>query len=262
MTAEVALALMLTISAALLVKSLAGLRATNPGFTVEHVTTMKLSLPEARYGTGAGLARLQEDLEPRLAAIPGVRSAAMALSLPLELGPDLPFTIEGQYVAGTERGVGEAQYRAVGAAFFDALSIPVRQGRRFDARDRRGSVPVAMINETAARRWWSGKHPIGQHIHIGQPVVPDLADPNPREIVGVVADVREQGLGQEAPPIVYVPLGQQNDALTALAARLIPMNIVIRSHPHGDDVVGPAERAVWQSIPSSRSRTCARWTRS
>jgi predicted permease len=245
---EVALALILTVGAALLVKSFAGLRRTDPGFAVEHVTTMKLSLPEAKYGTGAPLARFQEDVEARVGAIPGVRSAALALSLPLEPGPDLPFTIEGQYVAGSDKGVGDAFYRSVGPSYFDALRIPVREGRRFEARDRRGGIPVAMVNEAAARKFWPQRSAIGQRIVLGQPFVPDLADSQPREIVGIVADVREEDLGREPPPILYIPLAQQNDAITALGIRLIPMSLVVRTDAR-TGLLGLVRRAVWAVDP-------------
>ncbi len=246
---EVALALMLTIAAALLVKSLAGLRHTDPGFGVENVLTVKLSLPEARYGRGDVFARFGEAVEQRIGALPAVRSAAFALSLPLELGPELPFTIEGQYGAGTERGVGNAQYRSVGPSYFEALRIPLRQGRRFDARDRRDAVPVALVNETAARRYWPGARAIGQRITVGRPYVPELADAFPREIVGVVADVREEGLGKEAPPILYVPAAQQNDALTALCVRLLPASLVVRADGGTAALLASVQQAIWSVDP-------------
>ena len=105
---EVALALMLTIGAFLLVKSLAGLSRRDPGFTVEQVMTAKLSLPEAKYGRGEALAQFQEQVEERLRALPGVHAAAIAHALPMQLGSDLPFTIEGKYVKGANTGVGDA----------------------------------------------------------------------------------------------------------------------------------------------------------
>ena len=92
---EVALALMLVTSAFLLVKSLAGLANTNPGFVADRVLTMKVALPEARYGTRSAMAQFQEQVEARLRAVPGVRAAAVALLLPLQLDTDMCFTIEG-----------------------------------------------------------------------------------------------------------------------------------------------------------------------
>jgi putative ABC transport system permease protein len=241
---EVALALVLTIGAFLLVKSLAGLQATSPGFVVENVLTMKLALPEARYGNSKALAQFQEQVEERLASVPGVRRAAIAHILPLELGSDLPFTIEGKYVPGSQTGVGEAEFRPVGRTYFDALEIPLRRGRLFDARDRWGTLPVAIINEAAARRIWPDQDPIGQRITVGQPYVPDLADPAPREIVGIVGDVRESGLDADPPSVLYVPLSQPSEGYAAVGVRLLPFSVIVR----GEGTVATLTRSVQQAI--------------
>ncbi len=249
-SAEVALALVLTVGAALLIKHLASLQRTNPGFVVENVLTMKLSLPEAKYGRTELLARFGEQVEQRLARMPGVTAAAMTVSLPLELGPDMPFSIEGKYKPGTNEGVGSAQYRSIGPAYFDALRIRLRSGRLFTTSDRGGSVPVAIINETAARRFWPGERAVGHRLTLGQPMMGELADTAPREIVGIVQDVREQGLEVETPPIVYLPLAQQNDGLTALEVRLLPLSVVVRSTAPSDTFAQAARAAVWAVDPA------------
>jgi putative ABC transport system permease protein len=248
-TTEVALALVLTVGASLLVKSLLELYGRQPGFTVEHVITMKMSLPEARYAGGEALGRFATQVEERLRAVPGVRSAAVANSLPLELGAEFPFTIEGKYVPKTETGVGNAKYRASGPGYFEALRIGLRDGRLFDARDRRGSLPVAVINEAAARRYFKGERAIGQRITLGQPFVPELADPSPREIVGIVADVREDSLREDPPAIVYLPVTQQNDGLSTLLIRLLPYSIVVRSTGEIAGLTPALQRAVWEVDP-------------
>jgi predicted permease len=246
---EVALALMLTICALLLVKSLAGLQSTNPGFTSENVLAMKLPLPEARYGTSQALAQFAEQVEERLASVPGVRAASIAHTLPLELGSDLPFTIDGRYVPGSETGVGSANYRPVGKGYFATLEIPIRRGRLFDARDRHGSLPVAIINETAARRMWPKEDPIGQRITVGLPFVPDLADPFAREIVGIVGDVREEGLYADPPPMLYVPISQQNEAYATLGVRLLPFSLVVRGDASVSALTRSVQQAVWSVDP-------------
>jgi putative ABC transport system permease protein len=248
-TTEVALALVLTVGASLLVKSLLELYGRQPGFTVEHVITMKMSLPEARYAGGEALGRFATQVEERLRAVPGVRSAAVANSLPLELGAEFPFTIEGKYVPNTETGVGNAKYRASGPGYFDALRIGLRDGRLFDARDQRGSLPVAVINEAAARRYFKGERAIGRRITLGQPFVPELADPSPREIVGIVADVREDSLREDPPAIVYLPVTQQNDRLSTLLIRLLPYSIVVRSTGEIAGLAPALQRAVWAVDP-------------
>jgi predicted permease len=240
---EVALALVLTIGAFLLVKSLTGLQSTDPGFAVDDVLTMKVALPEGRYGNPAALARFQERVEDQLMAIAGVRAATIAHILPLELGSDLPFTIEGKYVPGSQTGVGNAEFRPIGRRYFETLAIPLRRGRGFDARDRHGTLPVAIINEAAAREIWPGQDPIGQRIHVGQPYVPDLADATAREIVGVVGNVREEALGSNPPAILYVPMSQLSDAYARIGTRLLPFSVVVR----GDAVASltrPVEAAI------------------
>ena len=164
-SAEVALALMLTIGAALLIKHLASLQRTDPGFVVENVLTMKLSLPEAKYGRTEALALFSEQVEQRLSRLPGVSAAAMALSLPLEMGPDLPFSIEGKYVPGTKRGTGA---RSIAAS---ALTISTRYGStsaaggssrrrivrarcrsRSSTRQRRGATgPARVLSDNGSR---------------------------------------------------------------------------------------------------------------
>jgi MacB-like periplasmic core domain len=136
------------------------------------------------------------------------------------------------------------------AGYFDALQIPLRRGRLFDARDRRATLPVAIVNETAARRFWPGQDPIGQRITVGQPFVPELADTVAREIVGVVGDVREQGLGVDPPPVLYVPLSQQNDALTQLGARLLPFSAIIRGEGNLAMLTRSAQQPIWSVDPA------------
>jgi predicted permease len=246
---EVALALMLVTSAFLLVKSLSGLANIDPGFVPDRVLTMKVALPEARYGTRRAMAQFQEQAEARLTAIPGVRAAAVALLLPLQLDTDMCFTIEGRYEPGTEKGVGWSQYRSASPGYFEVLQIRLRRGRTFTARDREGSLPVVVINEAAAARFWPGVDPIGRRITLGQPSLPDLADTTAREIVGVVADVRDVGLSARPVPTVYVPLAQQNDLYTRLAVRLVSFSVIVRGDGEAADLARQARSAIWAVDP-------------
>jgi predicted permease len=247
---EVALALMLAIGAAMLIKSLTGLHQRDPGFAEDSVLTMKLALPESKYGEVDALVRFEERLEARLRALPGVRAAALTGTLPLEKGPDMPSTIEGQYAEGSNAGVMDAQIRLVGRDFFDALRIPLRRGRLFDARDRRGTLPVVIINETAARRHWRDRSPLGQRISVGQPMKSDLAEAAPREIVGVVGDVREVGIGRDVPPVVYILFDQGNPALVRLFVRMVPLSVALRTDDAPDTLAQAAPRAVWDVDPN------------
>jgi putative ABC transport system permease protein len=248
--AEVALALVLATGALLLARSFVQLLRTGPGFSPDHVLTGKLSLPEGRYGSGAAIERFASQLLPRVTALPGVRDAAIVSTLPLEDGPPVSFIIAGRYQGqASGEGVGVARYRAVTEGFFRTLRIGSVRGRVFGAADRRGAPLVAVINEAAARRYWHGEDPLGARITIGPPSTRELGDPGPRTLVGIVRDVREMGLDREAPPIIYVPLGQMPDPFARVFVRLLPLSLAVRSAGALPELPAQLERQVAKVDP-------------
>jgi putative ABC transport system permease protein len=248
--AEVALALMPIILAIELVKTFTALVGTDPGFVADHLLTMKLSLPPARYGNPAAFVNFDRQVRERAGAVPGVRLAVFSMSLPMEQGPALPFTIEGKYQGkGSEEGVGRAQYRAVDPGFFTALGVPLLRGRTFTERDGQHGELLAVINETMARHYWPGQDPIGRRITIGQPALPELADPTPRTIVGLVKDVRERGVQTAAPEIVYVPLAQVPPPFQAGFVKVMPMSLLARTAGDAGGVAAALTRVVWAVDP-------------
>jgi len=248
--AEVALALVLAANAMLLARSFVHLLRTAPGFSPDRVLTGKLSLPEGRYGSGAAIEHFADQLLARVGGLPGVREAAIISTLPLEDGPPVSFVIAGRYHGGVSGdGVGVARYRAVTRDFFRTLRIGGVRGRTFDAADRHGGRLVAVVNETAARRYWRGQDPLGARITIGPPSTRELGDPGPRTIVGIVRDVREMGLDQEAPPIVYVPVGQMPDPMARMFVRLLPLSLAVRSAGPLPELPAQLEREVAKVDP-------------
>ncbi|MBN1206295.1 MAG: ABC transporter permease [Myxococcaceae bacterium] len=226
---EVALAVILLISAALLVKSFVLLRGVSPGIDPEGVLTMKLSLPEKRYGNPEAYGAFVQRVLERGRALPGAEAVGFALSLPFETGARQDIVIQ-QYERGeviSER-VGEVLYRPVTGGYFPALKIELVRGRLVDDLDKQGSAPVAVINEAAARRYWPGQDPIGARILLGREIAP-YGDPAPREIIGVVRDVLEGGLEEEPPAIVYIPLGQMPAPYLTMAVRLVSQSLVVRA---------------------------------
>ncbi|MEE8584005.1 MAG: ABC transporter permease [Acidobacteriota bacterium] len=249
-TGEIALAVVLMISASLLLRSFMAIRDVDPGFDASGVLIFKLGLSGDQYPQGEALERLTSQLLPRIEGLPGVQNAAAAMPLVLELSSDLPFTIEGRYQAGTQIGVGSAYYTPVAGSYFQALRIPLLRGRRFSETDRPGSELTAIINQAAARRYWPEEEALGQRIHLGMPAVADLADPHPRRIVGIVQDVRQDGLDQPPPPIVYVPLGQISDGLAGLLVPFFPLSLAVRSETPSGWLAQAVQQQVWSIDPN------------
>jgi predicted permease len=246
---EVALSVILLIGAALLAKSFVALRGTDPGFDARNVLTMKLSLPTARYGSLEAFEAFTQQVLERGQAVPGVEAVGFALTLPFDPGAQVDIVTHGRHPdPATTEAQGKLLYRPATRGYFEALKIEQRKGRLFDALDRHGSAPVAVINETAARRFWPGKDPVGEFVTLGR-ALPDFTDPVPREIIGVVGDVREGGLHAEVPPIIYVPLGQVTPMLHAYLLRLVPQSLVLRISGDTEALVSAVKREIWAVDP-------------
>jgi predicted permease len=205
--AEVALTTVLLMTAALLARSFERVHAVDPGFRAANVLTVRLSLPRARYNGSAAIQHFYEDLHPRIASLPGVRTVAAANVVPMNgYLATTAFFVDGVEV----KDAPEAHYRMVSPDYFRALGIPLRRGRTFTTTDRRDSPPVVIINETLARQYVGGRDPVGRRMRL------DDGEKVPREVevVGVVGDVRHFGLEKEATIEVYVPIAQVPDPTT------------------------------------------------
>jgi predicted permease len=199
---EVALALVLLTGAGLLVRSFLLLTSVDPGFRVENVVSAAITLPATRYGDQAQQSQFFTELTDRVTELPGIDTAGVVSSLPLSsLGTefDIPFSFEGLDASSpSERP--QAKYRAVVPGYFETLGIPVVEGRSIDRLDGTGTRMVTVINQVMATRYFGERNPVGTTLNM--PMLGDL------EIVGVVGDVRHQGLAVEAEPEVFVPLVQ------------------------------------------------------
>jgi putative ABC transport system permease protein len=213
---QVALSIVLLIGATLLIKSLARVYRVDLGFQTSHLLTMNIALPPARYDTDEKKAAFYEELVERTEALPGVRSAAITLTLPMaDTWMGAPLQLVGAAPAElNERPIGIIQ--DITPAFFRTLGIAPKRGREFTVHDNKNSVPVAIVNENLARLFWpeypSGPDPIGQHILVG-------SDPQPVEIVGITANVRHSGRDDTPRPEVYLPCAQKPPATSMLAVR-------------------------------------------
>ena len=197
---EVALSLILLIGAGLMIKSFAQVQKINPGFNPDHVLTMRLSLPQSKYAEPREQRAFFQRLTSQVASLPGVESAGVVNFLPMSGTGNLrSFSIEGH--APIEPNL---QFRMISADYFRAAGIPLRRGRAFTEQDREGAPPVAIINERLARLFFQGEDPLGKRIKLG-----GADGPFPwLSIVGVVGDVKHDGLDEEASPEMYVSYQQ------------------------------------------------------
>ncbi len=201
---QVALSIVLLIGAALLIQSFGRLRHVDPGFQPANLLTMKIPLPPPRYDTVPKRVAFFAQLEQRVVALPGVRGAGIAMSIPTTSWLFTNVDVEGQPKLD-DREQPTVQLQSITPDYFRAMRIPLRRGREFTARDNSsGAPPAIIINESFARRFWptypAGLSPVGQHMGEGADRIRSA------EIVGIVADVREGGLVRQPGPEFYVPL--------------------------------------------------------
>jgi putative ABC transport system permease protein len=229
---EVSLALVLLIGSALLIRTFMALHAVNPGFDSHNVVTMEMSLNGGRYEKTAGVAQLSHDGRERLNAIPGVLDSAFTCCLPIAGQFGLPFTIVGKPVVQGKDTPG-AGWMSASPDYYKLFKIPIVRGREFTDRDT-GSAPlVALVNEALAKQYFGKENPVGQQIVIGHNVGPDFEEPA-RQIVGVVGNVHDGGLGEEPGALMIVPDAQVTDGMTKLNAGIVPLRWVVRTQtdPH------------------------------
>ena len=200
--AEVALAVVLLVGAGLLLRSLANLRAVNPGFDPRNVLTFRVSLPPEKYDP-AKVSRFFEQAEARLAAMPGVRSAGAISFLPFAgLGAATGFTIVGQPPPAPGQGP-VVDFRVCDNGFFTTMKLPLVGGRLFTDHELSARSDVVIINETMARRYFAGEDPIGRQVVIAM-TSPLFAT----EIVGVVGDMKYVDLTTESRAMAFWPHSQ------------------------------------------------------
>jgi len=225
---EIALAAMLLIGAALLIRTALALGAVKPGFDSENVLTMRMSLNSTKYARTAAVEQLTRDGLERLRAIPGVVSASATCCIPLEGGYGLPFRVIGRPLdKGPFHGGGGWQTLAPG--FFEVFKIPILRGRSFTERDNASGAPVVIINQAMAKQFWPKGDPLTDRILIGKGIMSELEAEMPRQIIGIASDIRDGALNRDPRPAMYVPYSQTTDAINALNVRLTPLAWVVRT---------------------------------
>jgi putative ABC transport system permease protein len=224
---EMALAMILLVGAALLIRSFHDSISVDPGFQSHNILTMDMSLTGKRFASTAAVAEVVREGRQRLESIPGVEDSAASCCMPLESTPDLPFNIEGKPPTNGPYN-GEGGWSSVSPGYFNVYRVPLLRGRTFTVQDTGSSEPVAIINEKMAKQFWPKGGALGARITIGKGIGPQFADP-PREIVGIVGDVRDNGLNNNPPPMMYVPVSQIGDQMTAFIGAQIPLQWMVRT---------------------------------
>src|SRR3954463_2098410 len=200
---EVALSLVLLIGAGLMIRSFSRLLAVDPGFKPDHVLTAFVSLPVAKYSKREEQVGFYDRLLERLRNVPGVSAAGVVTDIPLYGGSSTGFDVDGRPPAlPGQRAM--TDYRIISSDYFAVMGMHMVKGRAFTRLDTEAAPAVVVINETLAARYFPGEDPIGKRLDMS-------GDPkDPREIVGVVSDVRNYGVDAEVKPEVYVPLFQSS----------------------------------------------------
>ena len=206
---QVALSLVLLMGAGLLLSSFVALRGVDPGFDPRNVISLRVNLSQENYGTSEKRSAYYERLLTEVKSIPGVESAAVVFPVPFaSFISNQSFRVPGRPIDPAEQL--SAQYNVVSPDYFRALRIRITQGRAFTERDRIGSPPVAVVNETLAQRIWPGESPLGKRLALGG---------DESEVVGVFADIKQRQLDSEPRLQICVPVLQQPMRSMFLAAR-------------------------------------------
>jgi len=224
---EVALAVVLLVGSALLIRTSMALTRVDPGFDATNVLTMRMSLTGPQYEQSAGVAQLVRNGVEQLRALPGVEDASATCCVPLQGGYGLPFIIVGRPLEGPAHGGGG--WVTVSPRYFEIFRIPVTRGRSFTDRDTAGSTPVVIINEAMAREYWPEGDPLTERLAIGRGVMREFAAEPERHIIGIVGDTRDGGLNADPQPRMFIPQTQVPDLANALNVRISPIAWIVRT---------------------------------
>jgi putative ABC transport system permease protein len=237
---EVALAAMLLIGAGLMIKSSMRLQGFNRGFNPGGLLTMQVWLPRSKYSSSIQITNFYQQTMKKIETLPGVLSVSAINFLPLSgLRDSVKLTIEGHIPAAPEEQP-FAMYSVIGPEYFHTMGIPLLKGRGLTEKDSDEANGVVLINESMARRYWPDEDPVGKRI---RPSFPEAKAPwrpdsgnNWLTIIGVVGDVREDGLVNDPIHQIYLPYLQNPSPL---------MNLVIRTKTNPMEMAAPVQKGVW-----------------
>jgi putative ABC transport system permease protein len=254
--AEVALSMILLVGAGLMMRSLVLLQRVDPGFRPDHLLTLHLSLPDAKYPEDRQVLAFYGQVRDRLAALPDVTAVGGVSELPFSrsLNKQL-FSVEGRS-ARTMGEVPASDFRQASPGYVQAMKMRLVKGRSFEPQDHAGTPLVALVNQTLARRYFQGEEAVGRKIRLGAPENLHPADggrpPGPwMTVIGVVGDVRHTALNQSAEPEIYALQDQAPSARSS-------MYLVIRTKADPALASQSVRQAIWEvdrNLPISKLST-------
>lgn len=212
---EVALSLILLISAGLLMRDFLRLQSSNPGFKPENVLTLQLNLPESKYDTQEKRQIFFQDLLERINSLPGVKEAGATSSLPLRGTWKQRLWVEGFPVLSVEQAL-TVNTHVITPGYLKAMGVPILMGRDFTHADTVTGMKVAIIDEGMAQEYWPGQSPLGKRIRFS---LPEKKNDPWYTIVGVVGNVRNESLSLTPSKSVYLPHAQFSLGGMTLAVR-------------------------------------------
>lgn len=215
--AEVAFSLILLVGAGLMIRTLSLLTGVNPGFDPKNVLTLTVSVSNQQFPKDVQAARtaaFYEDVLRRVRALPGVEAAAAIDGLPLIGGSMQPFVVAGRPAALFAQQP-TAAVRSISPGYLRTMRIPLLRGRQISESDTADTTRAVLVSESMARRFWPGENPVGKHLTLS------FSPEKPCEVVGIVADVKQDGLDASEPAsAIYQAEAQQTNS---------PMSLVIRT---------------------------------
>jgi predicted permease len=246
---EIALSLVLAVSAGLLIRSFARVQQVQPGFVAQQVLSMRLALFGSRYADETRRATFYEQLLERVRGLPGVESAGLVSILPLAGGISWGgITIE-YYDLTTGQSAIQADQRIASVGYFETMKIPLINGRFFNEQDRKESLRVAIVDENMARNYWPKGNAVGKRLKLGSGT-----NNNPwLTVVGVVANVKQYGLDTDSRVAFYTPHSQ-------VPAGTMYLTMRTRSNPaHLANAVTKEARALDPNVLTYDVKTMAQW---
>jgi len=244
---EVALAVVLLVSAGLLIRSFQLLRQVEPGFNPENALTMRMVLPFPKYAKKEARSAFYDEVLRQVKETPGVEAAGMITFMPLSFsGMNFSFSVEGR-AAPSDMNLPFALFRVVSPDYFRAMGIPLLRGRYFEKQDSPDTTPVTLINRRLAEQYWPGEDAIGKRLKVGPADSPNAW----LTVVGVVGNVRQTGL-QVQKLEFYVPYVQERRSFMA------PRDLVVRTKADPAVIAAAVRKAVWsvdKDQPVSNVRT-------